>query len=277
MINQRVDAALETRRVNRDLELGNGNDNGGGDGNGNGTGNGNNGGDNGDGNENRNVNGRGDRPGARECTYQDFMKCQPLSFKGTEGVVGLIRWSEKMETVFHISNCPERYQVKYATCTLLDSALTWWNSHKRTIGTDAAYALSWRELLKLMTEVYCPRNEIQKMETELWNLSVKNNDMATYTQRFQELTMMCTKMVPEEEDRVEKFIGGLPDNIQGNVIAAEPTRLQDAVRIANNLMDQKLKGYAVRNAENKRRLNNNYRNNRGQQPPHKRQNTRGHL
>ncbi|GKC37277.1 hypothetical protein Tco_1049661 [Tanacetum coccineum] len=148
MINQRVDADLEARRVNRDLELRNGNDNGdgngngNGDGNGNGTRNGNNGGDNGDGNENRNVNRRGDRPVARECTYQDFMKCQPLGFKGTEGVVGLIIWSEKMETVFHISNCPERYQVKYATCTLLDSALTWWNSHKRTIRTDAAYTLS---------------------------------------------------------------------------------------------------------------------------------------
>ncbi|GKB44034.1 reverse transcriptase domain-containing protein [Tanacetum coccineum] len=154
------------------------------DGNGNGTGNGNNRGDDGDGNENRNVNGRGDRPVAREYTYQDFMKFQPLSFKGTEGVVDLIRWSEKMETVFHISNYPERYQVKYATCTLLDSALTWWNSYKRTIGTDVAYALSWRELLKLMIEVYCLRNEIQKIETELWNLSVKNNDMATYTQRF---------------------------------------------------------------------------------------------
>ncbi|GKD80319.1 hypothetical protein Tco_1342940, partial [Tanacetum coccineum] len=98
MINQRVDAGLEARRVNRDLELGNGKDNGRGDGNGNGngdgngngngngTGNGNNEGDNGDGNENRNVNGRGDRPVSRECTYQDFMKCQPLSFKGTEGV-----------------------------------------------------------------------------------------------------------------------------------------------------------------------------------------------
>nr|GEV17068.1 hypothetical protein [Tanacetum cinerariifolium] len=66
---------------------------------------------------------------------------------------------------------------------------------------------------------------------------------------FQELTMMCTKMVSEEEDRVEKFIGGLPDSIQGNVIVVEPTRLQDAVRIANNLMDKKLKGYAVKNAE----------------------------
>ncbi|GJV04350.1 putative reverse transcriptase domain-containing protein [Tanacetum coccineum] len=87
--------------------------------------------------------------------------------------------------------------------------------------------------------------------------------------------MMCTKMVPKEEDRVKKFIGGLPDNIQGNVIAAEPTRLQDAVRIANNLMDQKLKGYAVKNAENKRRLEVNQRDNRGQQPPFKRLNVGG--
>ncbi|GKE59172.1 hypothetical protein Tco_1498357 [Tanacetum coccineum] len=95
------------------------------------------------------------------------------------------------------------------------------------------------------------------MESELWNLTVKNNDLAAYTQRFQELTMMCTKMVPEEEDQVEKLIGGLPDNIQGNVIAAEPTKHQDVVRIANNLMDQKLKGYDVKNAENKQRLPSN--------------------
>ncbi|GJW17802.1 hypothetical protein Tco_0025238 [Tanacetum coccineum] len=86
---------------------------------------------------------RGARPVARECTYQDFMKCQPLNFKGTEGVVGLIRWFEKMETVFHISKCPEKSQVKYATCTMLDSVLTWWNSHKRTIGTEDAFAMSW--------------------------------------------------------------------------------------------------------------------------------------
>ncbi|GKG54592.1 hypothetical protein Tco_0560247, partial [Tanacetum coccineum] len=81
MINQRVDAALEAHQVNRGLGLRTRNNNGGGDGNG--TGNGNNRGDDGD----CNVNERGDRPGAHECTYRDFMKCQPLSFKGTEGVV----------------------------------------------------------------------------------------------------------------------------------------------------------------------------------------------
>ncbi|GJZ61664.1 reverse transcriptase domain-containing protein [Tanacetum coccineum] len=94
-----------------------------------------------------------------------------------------------METVFHISNCPKKYQVKYATCTLLNSALTWWKSHKRTIGADAAFAMSWRELMKLMAKVYCPSTKIQKMESKLWNLTVKNNDLDAYTQRFQELTM----------------------------------------------------------------------------------------
>nr|GEU79319.1 hypothetical protein [Tanacetum cinerariifolium] len=61
---------------------------------------------------------------------------------------------------------------------------------------------------------------------------------------------------------VEKFIGGLLDNIQRNVIAAEPTRLQDAVCIANNLMDQKLKDCAVKNVKNKRKLDNNQKDNR---------------
>ncbi|GJT86305.1 reverse transcriptase domain-containing protein [Tanacetum coccineum] len=180
-----------------------------------------------------------------------------------------------METVFHISNYPEKYQVKYDMCTLLNSALTWWNCHKRTIRIEAAYAMSWAELMKLMKKVYYPRNEIQKMETELWNLVVKGNDLTAYYRRFQELVLLCTRMVPNEEENVERFVGGLPDNIQENVIAAEPTQLQDAIRTANNLMDQKLKGYA-RSPENKRRLENNPRDNRGQQPVFKWQNVKGH-
>nr|GEZ25233.1 putative reverse transcriptase domain-containing protein [Tanacetum cinerariifolium] len=82
-------------------------------------------------------------------------------------------------------------------------------------------------------------------------------------------------MVPDEEDRVERFIGGLPNNIQGNVIVANPARLQVAIRIANQLMEKKLQGYASRSAENKRRMESNPRDNHGQQPPFKRKNTSG--
>ncbi|GKE36481.1 putative reverse transcriptase domain-containing protein, partial [Tanacetum coccineum] len=104
------------------------------------------------------------------------------------------------------------------------------------------------------------------------NVNKEGNYLTAYNQRFQELTLLCTKMVPEEEDQVEKYIRGLPDNIQGNVIATEPTRLHYAIRIVNNLMDQRLKGYIVKNAKNKRRFDNNSRDNRGQQQPFKRQN-----
>ncbi|GJX32315.1 putative reverse transcriptase domain-containing protein [Tanacetum coccineum] len=76
---------------------------------------------------------------AHECTYTDFLKCQPLNFKGTEGVAGLSQWFERMESVFHISNCTVENQVKFATCTLYSVALTWWNTHVKTVGHDAAY------------------------------------------------------------------------------------------------------------------------------------------
>nr|GEY20987.1 hypothetical protein [Tanacetum cinerariifolium] len=61
----------------------------------------------------------------QECTYTNFLKCQPMSFQGTEGVVGLTRWIEKMESIFQISNYIVTCQVKFASCTLQGSALTW--------------------------------------------------------------------------------------------------------------------------------------------------------
>nr|GEV66522.1 hypothetical protein [Tanacetum cinerariifolium] len=104
---------------------------------------------------------------AHECTYPDFLKCQPLNFKGTEGVVGLSQWFEKIESVFSISNCTVACQVKFATCTLQGNALTWWNSHVKTTTPEAAHAMSWRTLKKMMTDKYCPRGEIKKLESEM--------------------------------------------------------------------------------------------------------------
>ncbi|GKA90643.1 putative reverse transcriptase domain-containing protein [Tanacetum coccineum] len=177
---------LESESQNQDKDGnrnggGNGNSNGGGNGNGNGGGNGNHGNNNGNGNHNRMNRGAGGAaPVARACTYKDFLNCQPRNFSEAEKVVGLARWFEKMEFVYRISNYPLSSQVKFATCTLRDGALTWWNSHMQTIGIDEACEMSWTDLMKLMIEVYYLRNEIQKLENELWNLSVKGTDVAGY-------------------------------------------------------------------------------------------------
>ncbi|GJZ64183.1 putative reverse transcriptase domain-containing protein [Tanacetum coccineum] len=134
----------------------------------------------------------------------------------TEGVVVLAQWFEKMESVFHISNYTMENHVKFATCTFVGNALTWWNSHMKAVTQDVAYAMDWKTLKKMMTVKYCPRGEIKKLEIELWNLKVKGTDIPSYTLRFQELALMCGPMFPEESEEVEKYVGGLPDMIRGN-------------------------------------------------------------
>ncbi|GJS16764.1 putative reverse transcriptase domain-containing protein [Tanacetum coccineum] len=208
---------------------------------------------------------------ARPCYYADFMKCQPLNFKGTEGMVGLTRWIEKMEAVFNISGCAIENQVKFATCTLLDDALTYWNGQIRTLGLEA-YTMTWEGLKKKMTDKYCPQGEIQKLEIELWNLKVKGNDVSAYTERFQELILICTKFCANETEKINKYIRGLPDNIYGNVKSSKPKTLDETIELANDLMDQKLRTYAER-SDNKRKAEDSTRNNHGhQQQPFKKQN-----
>ncbi|GKC83413.1 hypothetical protein Tco_1139130 [Tanacetum coccineum] len=130
----------------------------------------------GNGNRNKNRNGSHSDRGsgcrrtvltAHGCMYKEFLNCQPRNFKGTERVVGLARWFKKMESVFHISNYAIECQVKYVTCNLMDGDLTMWNSHVKMVGIDASYYMSWKDLMKIMIEVYCPRNKIQKLENQL--------------------------------------------------------------------------------------------------------------
>ncbi|GJW04727.1 reverse transcriptase domain-containing protein [Tanacetum coccineum] len=135
--------------------------------------------------------------------------------------------------------------VKFATCTLLGAALTWWNSQIRTLGPDAL-SMTWE---------------------------VKGNDVPTYTERFQELTLICTKFVANETEKVDKYISGLPDNIYGNVRSARPNTLDETIELANDLMDHKLRTYIERQTDNKRKADDSSKNNHGhQQQPFKRQN-----
>ncbi|GJS24706.1 reverse transcriptase domain-containing protein [Tanacetum coccineum] len=134
-------------------------------------------------NTNRNTRQSG-TPVARKCSYKEFMSCQPFNFKGTEGVVGLIRWFERTESVFSRSNCTEDCKVKFATGTLTEEALSWWNSFAQPIGIEEAYKIPWSEFKKLLIKKYYPRTEVKKMEDEFYNLTVKGNDLKTYVRRF---------------------------------------------------------------------------------------------
>ncbi|GJT01278.1 reverse transcriptase domain-containing protein [Tanacetum coccineum] len=146
-------------------------------------------------------------PAVKTGNYKEFISCQPFCFNGTEGAVGLIRWFERTESVFSRSRCAEENKVTFATGTLTDDALSWWNAYAQPMGIEQANRTTWTELKRLLTNKYCPRTEIRKMEEELYNLSVKGNDLKPYVRRFQELTTLCPNMVPNNEKLLEAFIG----------------------------------------------------------------------
>ncbi|GKF11560.1 reverse transcriptase domain-containing protein, partial [Tanacetum coccineum] len=123
---------------------------------------------------------------------------------------------------------------------------TGWNSHVKTVGHDVAYAMTWINLKKKMTNKYCPRGEVKKLEAEMWNLNVKGTDVLSYNQRFQELELTCARMFPEELDKIEKYIGGLPDMIHRSVMASKPKTLQEAIEFATELIDKKIRTFAER-------------------------------
>ncbi|GKA86111.1 reverse transcriptase domain-containing protein [Tanacetum coccineum] len=166
-------------------------------------------------------------PAVKTGNYKEFISCQPFYFNGTEGAVGLIRWFERTESVFSRSRCAEENKVTFATGTLTDDALSWWNAYAQPMGIEQANQTTWTELKRLLTNKYCPRTEIRKMEEELYNLSVKGNDLKPYVRRFQELTTLCPNMVPNNEKLLEAFIGGLPRSIKGNVTASKPQNGSD--------------------------------------------------
>nr|GEX44451.1 putative zinc finger, CCHC-type, retrotransposon Gag domain protein [Tanacetum cinerariifolium] len=162
---------------------------------------------------------------AQECSFSRFMKCGPTQFHGTEGAVGLVCWFEKMENTFEISECAKGKKVKFDTATLHGRAVTWWKSLVATLGREVANGRPWTEVKQMMTDEFCPTEEVQRLEDELRHLKLRDMNIAAYTER--------------------------------------PVTLNEAVRMAHALMEQKIQEKNERIAEGLKRKweNNNQGNN----------------
>ncbi|GJV38683.1 putative reverse transcriptase domain-containing protein [Tanacetum coccineum] len=138
------------------------------------------------------------------CSHKTFMNGKPHTFNGTKGVVGLRCWIEKVEQVFKTCKCTEEDKVMFAASTFEGRALTWWNGNVHTLGLVNANRIPWTEFKTMMTTKYCPAIEIQRMEQELWTLTLKGDDIEAYNNRFHELALMCHELVPTEKKKIER-------------------------------------------------------------------------
>jgi len=193
-----------------------------------------------------------------------FQDCKPQEFSGTEGAVGLLRLLEKVESVFLMCNCLPEDRVKYAAALFQDVALTWWNTTTLNMGLGEAYAMPWENFIHLLKREYCPREEIQKLEHEVWNLKMTGSEIEKYTVRRNELAVLCPDLHVPEYRRIEHYISGLVPEIAGLVAAGNLPTYSDVVRSAHRMTNLKVskgilpaKGSTVKVPEsNKRKWEN---------------------
>ncbi|XP_022031918.1 uncharacterized protein LOC110932978 [Helianthus annuus] len=168
------------------------------------------------------------------------MDCKPQTFSGAEGPVGLLRWFEKAESVFAMCNCPEGDRVKFASGTLEEGALTWWNAHVQMLGIEMANATTWDDFKEPIREENCPRDEIQKLENEYYNLKMEGSEIEAYTKRSLELENMCPNLSRPTPRRIELYIKGLAPSAKGLVTAANLKDLPRTIRLAHKITDQEV-------------------------------------
>ncbi|KAJ0491703.1 putative nucleotidyltransferase, Ribonuclease H [Helianthus annuus] len=173
------------------------------------------------------------------------MDCKPQTFTGTEGAVGLLRWFEKAESVFAICNCPAGDRVKYDAGTLADGALTWWNAQVQLLGIKAANATTWEDFKELIREEYCPRDEVQKLENEYYDLKMVGSEVEAYVKRSYELADMCPNLSRPMSRRIELFIKGLPPRVKSLVTAAHLNDLTQIVRLTHKIVDQEVESNSL--------------------------------
>nr|GEV41908.1 hypothetical protein [Tanacetum cinerariifolium] len=195
------------------------------------------------------------------CTHTTFMNGKPHPINGTDGVVGLRRWIEKVEQVFEICKYAEGDKVMFAASTFEGRNLTWWNGNVHTLGLVNANRIPWTEFKSMMSTEYYPTTEIQSMEEELWTLTLKGDDIEAYNNRFNELALMCPDLVPNEKKKIKRYMKGFPKRIKRNITSARPTTLHEAVNLARELVEQAVQGKAARaNENNKKRWEEHQRN-----------------
>ena len=152
--------------------------------------------------------------------------------------MGLLHWFEKLESVFEMCECPEARRVKFATGTLEGIALTWWNAQVQILGLAAANATPWNDFKELIKREYCTREDIHKLEDELYNLKMVGSEIEAYTKRSNELAVLCPTMVDPPYKRIELYLKGLAPEIQSHVTSANLNNIQEIQRLAHRITDQ---------------------------------------
>ncbi|GKC34023.1 putative reverse transcriptase domain-containing protein [Tanacetum coccineum] len=201
-----------------------------------------------------NGNGGNGNGGNNGCTFKAFQSCNPKEYDGNGGAIVLTRWIEKIENVIDNSSCAENQKVRYAARSLVNKALTWWNTQVQVRGREAAMAMTWNEFTALLVKEFCPSNEMEKLDNEFWNHKMVGANHAAYTDKFHELAKLVPHLVTPESSHIKRYIDGLAPEIRGMLRSTQPTTIQNAILRAGILTDEAVSCRTLTKGNDKRKV-----------------------
>ncbi|KAJ0922399.1 putative retrotransposon gag domain-containing protein [Helianthus annuus] len=175
------------------------------------------------------------------CNFKQFNSAKPLKFSGSEGATGLLQWFESLESTFRHVQCPNNRKVEFASSVFQKRALTWWNGVMRDRGAEISLGQTWEELRALMMREFCPRHEQRVLENEFHDLKQDSGEHRAYTDRYEELSLLCPTMVTPLDKAIEKYMDGLLDPVQDIVTSSNPTTVRQAIELAATLTESQVK------------------------------------
>ncbi|GJT59856.1 putative reverse transcriptase domain-containing protein [Tanacetum coccineum] len=177
------------------------------------------------------------------CSYKEFLACNPKEYDGKGGDVVLTRWIEKMEFVQDMSGCSIDQKVKYTASSFVGKALTWWNSQIRMLSREVAVSMSCNDFKFMMIEEFCPRHEMQKFETDLWNHAMVGAGHAAYTDRFHELARMVAEIEPKTIQNAVSISGALTDEAVRNGSIKKVEKRGNVGNLARIRMEERIQDF----------------------------------
>jgi hypothetical protein len=186
------------------------------------------------------------------CSYQNFVACKPNEFKGERSVAIAMKWLEEVESILKLCDCTKENLVNFATQLLEDDAFYWWKTIIASRAKDPDYVMGWEEFVEIFTKRFCPESEMEKIEAEFLQLTMKGLEVQEFTTKFNELSRLVPHLVTPEDRRISRYIYALSPEIQGLVRAAGPTTYEKAVDLAYTMTD-----FAKRSRESKVEIESN--------------------
>ncbi|KAJ9561435.1 hypothetical protein OSB04_006595 [Centaurea solstitialis] len=172
------------------------------------------------------------KPKLDRVSFKSFRSSGATEYTGQSDPVLAMQWVQNIEKVFRSIRVSDEDKVRYASAMLTDRALVWWDNTYESLDSNTRENMLWDEFRSKFFEQYCPMDLQRRLEKEFWDLKQGTMTVMEYETEFNRKLRFAQRFLSTEDDKVERFVGGLRKEIRNFLVNREVPSFVKAVEFA---------------------------------------------